>query len=116
MDEAIETEVDPTLRIRVITAPYFIATKLDAFKGRGRGDYANSHDLEDMLAVVDGREAITGEITRAGEVRFYIAKQFLILLETPAFVDSLPGYLLPDVSSQNRLPILLSKLKEISQL
>ena len=108
-------EIEPALRIRLITAPYFVATKIDAFKGRGRGDYASSHDLEDLLAVIDGREAILEEIARAGEVRFYIAEQFRTLLEIPAFVDALPGYLLPDTGSQNRLPILLNRLMEISR-
>jgi len=115
MEEAIEIEVEPTLRIRVITAPYFVATKLDAFQGRGRGDYTSSHDLEDLLAVIDGREAIIEEIARAREVQFYIAEQFRSLLETSAFVDALPGYLLPDAGSQNRLPILLNRLMEISR-
>jgi hypothetical protein len=115
MDGAIETEVGPALRIRLIAAPHFVATKLDAFKGRGRGDYASSHDLEDLLAVIDGREAILEEIARAGEVRFYIAEQVRTLVETPAFVDALPGYLLPDASSQNRMPILLNRLREISR-
>jgi hypothetical protein len=116
MDAATETEIEPRLRIRLITAAYFVATKLDAFKGRGRGDYTNSHDLEDLLAVIDGREAIVGEIAGAGEVRFHIAGQIRTLLETPAFMDALPGYLLPDVSSQNRLPILLNRLVKISGL
>ena len=40
MDAAQETELEAGLRIRVVTAPYFIATKLEAFRGRGRGDYA----------------------------------------------------------------------------
>ncbi len=115
MDGAIVIEIEPALRIRLITAPYFVATKIDAFKGRGRGDYASSHDLEDLLAVIDGREAILEEIARAGEVRFYIAEQFRTLLEIPAFVDALPGYLLPDTGSQNRLPILLNRLMEISR-
>jgi hypothetical protein len=115
MDAAKELELEPGLFIRVITAPYFVATKLDAFKGRGRGDFANSHDLEDLLAVIDGREEIIKEMTHAGEVRSFVAEQFRMLLETPAFTDALPGYLLPDVGSQMRLPILLNRLAKISQ-
>jgi len=47
------------------------------------------------------------------EVRHYIAEQFRTLLATRAFVDALPGYLLPDASSQGRLPILLSRIKKM---
>ncbi len=36
--------------IRVVTAVYFLATKLEAFRGRGRNDYRASHDLEDVVA------------------------------------------------------------------
>lgn len=40
MDTAQETELQTGLRIRVVTAPYFLATKLEAFRGRGKGGYA----------------------------------------------------------------------------
>jgi len=42
--------------IRLITSPYFIATKLTAFRDRASGDPTSSHELEDVIAVVDGRE------------------------------------------------------------
>jgi predicted nucleotidyltransferase len=50
------------LSIRLVAPAYFIATKLEAFFGRGKGDYFGSHDLEDLIAVVDGRLTIVGEI------------------------------------------------------
>ena len=37
--------------INLIPAPYFIATKLEAFKNRGQNDYLASHDLEDVITV-----------------------------------------------------------------
>jgi len=91
MEAATRTEVEPGLSIRVITAPYFVATKLDAFHGRGREDYTSSHDLEDLLAVIDGRETIIEEIAHTDEVRFYIAEQFRNFLGTPTFVNAMPG-------------------------
>ena len=114
MDAATEKELQAGLRIRVVTAPYFIATKLEAFHARGKSDYANSHDLEDLLTVIDGREAIVGEIANTPTVRAYIAEQFRVLLETPAFVEALSGYLLPDPASQERLPILKDRIKQIA--
>jgi len=38
----------PTIQIRIVTPPCFVATKLEAFNGRGEGDYFNSRDLEDL--------------------------------------------------------------------
>jgi predicted nucleotidyltransferase len=43
--------------IRVITAPYFLATKLEAFHGRGKNNF-RSHDLEDVVTVIDGRSEL----------------------------------------------------------
>jgi len=114
MDAAQETELQAGLRIRVVTAPYFLATKLEAFRGRGKGDYANSHDLEDLLTVIDGRETIVQETADTPELRSYLAEQFRALLATPPFLDALPGYVLPDVSSQGRVPILRARIQQIA--
>lgn len=42
-----------------------MATKIEAFKGRGRGDFLASHDLEDVVSVVDGRETLGAEVRDA---------------------------------------------------
>jgi hypothetical protein len=63
MDSAVIHDLGPDLRVRVVTAVYFCATKLEAFAGRGKYDYQSSHDLEDLMAVVDGRAELAGETT-----------------------------------------------------
>jgi hypothetical protein len=56
---AVETaepvELAPGLSIRRVSAVGFIATKLEAFVDRGAGDFLTSHDIEDVLNIVDGR-------------------------------------------------------------
>lgn len=117
MESAEERELEPGLRIRVVSAVYFCATKLEAFDGRGKGDYLSSHDLEDLVAVIDGRAEIVEEIRPAQEdVRTYIASEINKLLSTQAFVDALPGYLLPDSASQARITLLVSRLRQIAAL
>ena len=46
------------LDVRIVPAPYFIATKLEAFRGRGQGDIVASKDLEDIVSVLDGRPTL----------------------------------------------------------
>jgi hypothetical protein len=53
------------LVIRAINAPYFLGTKLEAFRGRGKRDYPASHDLEDFVTVVDGRSSLVTELEGA---------------------------------------------------
>jgi hypothetical protein len=107
--------LEPSLRIRSITAPLFLATKLEAFKGRGGRDYFASHDLEDLLAVIDGRPELVEEVRAApNELRSYLALEFGALLRAPRFLDALAGHLLPDAASQSRIPMLLERINWIS--
>ncbi len=48
-------------------APYFLATKLEAFDCRGKNDYLMSRDMEDIVTVLDGRSEIIFEVQLAGE-------------------------------------------------
>ena len=73
------------LAIRAINAPYFLGTKLEAFHGRGKRDYLASHDLEDFIAVVDGRSSLMTEIESASsELKMYITDSVRLLLEEHA--------------------------------
>jgi predicted nucleotidyltransferase len=54
-------ELPSGVAIRVIHAQVFIGTKLEAFHGRGANDYLFSHDLGDIISVVDGRASLLGE-------------------------------------------------------
>ncbi|HEX3094436.1 MAG TPA: hypothetical protein VHW72_17500 [Candidatus Angelobacter sp.] len=117
MDTAQEHILANGLRIRAVTAVYFCATKLEAFAGRGGQDYLASHDLEDLVSVLDGRPEIIQEIVLAPhDVRAYITAEINKLLATPQFLDALPGYLLPDQASQARLPNLMVRLKDVAAL
>jgi hypothetical protein len=117
INSASEIQLQPELRIRVVDAVYFCATKLEAFKHRGNGDYFSSHDLEDLLAVIDGREQLADELQAAEPaVRSYIASAFEALLASSEFVDALPGHLLPDPASQARITFLLERIRKIAAL
>jgi len=103
-------------KIRVVTAPDFVATKLEAFAGRGGGHYAASHDIEDIVAVVDGRAELVREVRASPEdVRVYLASTVGRLLQTPQFADAIPGHLPPDDASQERLPLVMERLSAIAQ-
>jgi predicted nucleotidyltransferase len=105
------------LSIRLISAPAFIATKFEAFADRGRGDLLGSHDLEDIVSVVDGRPELVSEITEAGsELRHYLVVQCRLLLDMPRFMDALPGMVFPDDSLPERVKLLALRLGQIKAL
>lgn len=103
--------------IRLVTAPCFIATKLEAFRGRGRGDYVLSHDVEDIVAVIDGRPELAGEIQDGDPaLRRFLVSSLNALSRDRSFRDSIPGHLPPDEASQARAPLILRRIEEISAI
>ena len=98
--------------INLVSAPCFLATKLDAFHDRGAGDYMGHKDIEDVLAVLGGRSEVAEEISTAPEdVRQYLIEQAASLLATPDFVASITGHL-PGEDPQ----VVLSRLGVIAAL
>jgi len=115
MVHSITLEVDGQ-RFRVINAPCFCATKLEAFRDRGNGDFYH-HDLEDVIAVVDGREELTREMRVAPEgVRRFVASEIRSLLARAEFHAALPGHLPGDAASQERLSLVLERLRALGSL
>jgi hypothetical protein len=105
------------IRLPLVSAPCFVATKLDALADRGKGDYRASHDLEDIVAVVDGRESLCDELAaEPADLRDAVAAGIRGLLGQSAFREALPLHLLPDDASQARLPLLVQRLERISGL
>ena len=97
--------------IRVITAPFFLGTKMEAFRGRGRMDFQASHDLEDFVAVIEGREAILQEIAESPrDLRDYLAEAAMGLLAESRFLDVLPGFVLDG----ERVPLIRERIASIA--
>jgi predicted nucleotidyltransferase len=114
---AITAQLPSGIPIHLVTAPVFLATKFEAFGDRGQNDYLFSHDLGDLISVVDGREELIDECrTVEASLQDYIRERFGQLLAAPAFLDALPGHLPGDSASQARLPDLLDKLRRLAAL
>jgi len=102
-------------QIRLIDSVHFLATKLEAFAGRGDNDFVMSHDLEDVVCVLDGRPELEDEIANsAQEVKSYICNRLRDFMDKPQFVESLPGHLPGDAGSQARLPLFIEKLGRLA--
>lgn len=110
-----KVELGQNCRANIIAPALFIATKLEAFKDRGKGDYYGSHDLEDIVTVIDGRAAIVQDISAtASKVRAFIAASLSRMIQHPDFHDALPGHL--PALSRGRRNIVLERFKAIAAL
>ena len=101
--------------IRVLPAPYFMATKIEAFYSRGIGDFLLSKDIEDLVTVLDGRPEIVKEcLETESELKAYLTEQLTKMVKSQVFLDALPGLLPPDTASQARVKIILGRIERIS--
>lgn len=92
---ARQREIAPGLRIHLLTAPVFIATKLEAYEGRGGGDLRGSHDIEDVVSVIAFRPEIVEELgmEEEGLRRWVGARIRQHLLKHPDAEDALAANL-----------------------
>jgi predicted nucleotidyltransferase len=92
IETAVTLALTAELNIRRLTPELFVATKLEAYLGRGQGDLFMSRDLEDILLVIDGRKEIVAEIQQAdADIQKFIAEQFAALLKNSDFDHFLAG-------------------------
>jgi len=93
-EQAISVKLPGGEQVRIFSLPYFLASKLEAFKDRGNGDFLTSPDMEDIITVLDGSEHIAEEISVAPtKVKKYLAGQFHEFLRDDRFTESLEGNL-----------------------
>jgi Nucleotidyl transferase AbiEii toxin, Type IV TA system len=92
LDRAETLPLPSGQRIRAISPPYLLATKLEAWNGRGGGDHLRSHDLEDVIRLVDGRAEVAEEVGEASDdLRSFLSREIATLLDQPRFVDAIDG-------------------------
>lgn len=111
----VERELPSGARIRVVPPAYLLATKLEAFAGRGDGDVLASRDFADIVALVDGRAELAEELrTAPAELRAYVAAELLQLMEGDRILDGIYAQLPPDPASQERAEgVVLERMHEL---
>ena len=107
---AVSLDLGEGVTIRVVSAVAFVATKLEAFASRGGGDFLSSHDFEDVLNIVDGREELVEEMAAApAQLRQAVARAFARLLANPDFANVLPGL----VAEPERAGLVMERLRSM---
>lgn len=92
-------KIDSNTSIKIFSSPFFIATKLEAFRSPSRKDNNNglySSDFEDIIFILENRFSIWEEFTNAPDhLKIYLQEQFGELLRNPLFdewVDAHAGF------------------------
>lgn len=103
------------VEIRIFPAPYFLATKFEAFNDRGK-DYRTSHDFEDIIYIIDNRKSIVNEIEKVNvEVRSFLVEELNKLKNGNDFEEILSAHVHPFIAVE-RIPMIISKINKIVEL
>ncbi len=81
---SVDYRIDELHSIKIFAPPYFIASKIEAFKNRGNNDGRQSEDFEDIVYVLENRRTIWTEMGEAGpELKEYLYSEFNRLKNNP---------------------------------
>ncbi len=106
-ESAMPYEIDERTTVRIFTPPYFLASKMEAFKSRGNNDGRSSSDFEDLIYLLNNRDAIWQECTEAPEeVRNYLQETFSEWLLEPSVEEWISCHLEYPLSALQTIAIL----------
>jgi hypothetical protein len=101
---AVDVALPSGSTIKAIPPPYLLATKLEAFGTRGKGDLYGSRDFGDVVVLVDGRDELVDEVRQAPDaLRVYVAGQLDRLSRHPNFDSGVEGALPASPESPERV-------------
>lgn len=85
-------------RIKILDAPHFLASKMEAYGGRGGDDPYLSHDLEDLVSVISGRPDCVAEVKAAGpELAGWLGSRLASVFPHDRRIELVAGHLSPTV-------------------
>lgn len=110
-EHLVKYNIDDYNKVNIFSTPYFIASKLEAFKGRGGDDGRMSQDFEDIVFVLDNRKLVWNEMRDAKEeLRCYLIKEWEKLLSHPYHEEWLSVHLEYETAS-SRAQIIVASMK-----
>jgi predicted nucleotidyltransferase len=92
-NSSVVFEIDKDHKVRIFSPPYFIASKLEAFRNRGKDDGRTSADFEDIVYVLENRSSIWSEMKQTGgDLRHFLIDQFKQLHQNPYIEEWIDGH------------------------
>ena len=111
-DHFIIKKIDE-IDIKLLSLPYFLASKFAAFYDRGKTDPRTSNDFEDIVYILNHTPDIKDQILESDQrVRTYLKKVFLHILNDKTLQEAVMGNLFYEQQVERFNKIMIN-LKEI---
>lgn len=114
LKSARSLDVDGTV-VKVISAPFFVALKLEAFEDRGKGDFICSTDFEDIICLFNGRPTITDEILAEPTVGPGIAEKFSHYVKAADLEDAVVGFVQTESHPDKRFAAIMNAFRRLAE-
>jgi predicted nucleotidyltransferase len=112
--EHLETVIVDYVPVKILSVPYFLATKFEAYYGRGK-DSRTSEDFEDIVYILNNRATLVEDIENAPEdVKEYLISEFNKILVSNELREAVLVHL-PYESQSARYKILIKKLETLTK-
>ena len=112
---AIKKGLPSGVEINILPLSYFLATKLEASKDRGKSDYLADHDIEDIINIIDGNYTLAEILEAPLNVKSYIIQSFSVLLKDINFKRSISGHIGFETSAAERAKEIVDKMTRLLQ-
>lgn len=111
-EKAITKTLDE-VTIKVLPLPYFLATKMEAFFGRGMKDIYASHDLEDIAYLFNYTTDIDNQLINANEeANTYLTEKLMEIIENKTIITAIRGSLYYEQADE-RMEVILERIQNI---
>lgn len=101
------------LPIKIFTLPFFIASKIEAFKSRGQNNYLFSSDFEDIVYILENNANISPLIAESPkDVKQYLTQCFREFLKDAEFEEGVSAHLEP-ITQVQQIEKIFRVLREI---
>lgn len=98
--------------IKILSAPCYLATKFEAFNNRG-SDYRSSHDIEDIIYIIDNRTTIVEEVKESdARIHSFLKQEIQKIVSRGFLTEVLLAHTHP-LMVEERIPIIEEKINQI---
>lgn len=111
--KSIQIKLPEGPEINIFPAVYFLASKIEAYKDRGKGDGRASTDFDDIVFILNNRTNIWEEMAQTeGELNKYLLAEFSKLLKESYIDEWISSHL--EYNEQKRVEFIIGSLSEFT--
>ena len=101
--------------INILKAPFFLASKIEAFFSRGIKDPFLSKDLEDILDLINGRGVIVQDVSLTNDLELinFLSGKINQMLEDERTYEAISGHF---YGQEERFVVVIKRMKRIVEI